>query len=271
MWNKRCRTKAKQNVFPARAHFLRRKNREAASIKDFTECTGAPFVPFGIAHAMAAFMVITFAFAMPLMTAKLATARQQGGLRFGLTALIAVQIALNIWVRVEIYGEPLKFNLPLHLCGVSLILNIIILLFKNYRAYEVGYFWALAGGVPAVLMPDVEYTFPHPFFVLFFTGHGLEITGVIFATVVFGFRPQLVSVVRALAATGTYALMIIPINYFLGTNYLYLRHKPEQPSIIDFLGPWPWYIFGLALIAVLLSFICFLPFAAGRQHHRGNK
>jgi uncharacterized membrane protein YwaF len=33
------------------------------------------------------------------------------------------------------------------------------------------------------------------------------------------------------------ALAVWPINAWLGTNYLYLMHKPAVPSLVDYLGP----------------------------------
>ena len=103
---------------------------------------------------------------------------------------------------------------------------------------------------------------------MFFTGHGLELTGVTYATIVMGFRPNPASITRAIWATAVYASIIMPLNYLLDLNYLYLRHKPEQPTLIDFLGPWPWYIFSLAVLAILASIVLYLPFALiARDRH----
>lgn len=77
-----------------------------------------------------------------------------------------------------------------------------------------------------------------------------------------GFRLRSGCVARALAATALYASIIMPLNYVLDSSYLYLRHKPEQATLIDLLGPWPWYILGLALVAVLVAVVLYLPFGA---------
>ncbi len=222
---------------------------------------GEPFTSFGFAHAVAATIVLCLALGLPLLIAKAASPRQQDRFRMVLIAIVLAQIVINPWVRVDVFGEPLRQNLPLHLCNASLILGAVTLLFRIYPVYEVAYFWALGGAIPAILMPDVEYTYPHPFFLLFFSGHGLELACVAFATFVFGFRPKLSSVGKAILATAVFAALVVPVNYALDTNYLYLRHKPMQPSVIDLMGPWPWYVLGLAGLVVLLALLSYFPVA----------
>ena len=125
---------------------------------------GTPFISFGFVHVVSAVTVLCLAFGLPLLIARTASPRQQDLFRIILIALVLAQLVINPWLRVNVYGEPLRQNLPLHLCHLSLILGTVTLLFRNYPAYEVAYFWALGGAIPAILMPDVEYTYPHPFF-----------------------------------------------------------------------------------------------------------
>lgn len=219
------------------------------------------FVAFGPAHWVGVIVVACVAVGLPIATLLLASPTQRRWLEIGLAFLLVAHVVVNAWVRSEFYGQPIQQHLPLHLCGASMILSVMVLLFHSYRAYEITYFWGLGGAIPALITPDVEYTFPHPFFVMFFTGHGLELTGVTFATIAMGFRPRSGSVARAIVATGAYASIILPLNYLLHSNYLYLRHKPEQSTLIDGLGPWPWYILSLAILAVLIAVVLYLPFA----------
>ena len=46
-------------------------------------------------------------------------------------------------------------------------------------------------------------------------------------------------------------------------NCLYLREKPWAPSPLDWLGPWPVYILGVEVLALLLLVLLALPFDPG--------
>jgi len=55
-------------------------------------------------------------------------------------------------------------------------------------------------------------------------------------------------------------LVVFGLNMLLGSNYMYLAHKPATASAIDFLGPWPLYLLWLELIALALFLLMALPF-----------
>ena len=58
------------------------------------------------------------------------------------------------------------------------------------------------------------------------------------------------------------------VNKILGTNFGFAAGPPPNPSLIDHLGPWPWYLVSMSAIAFVLYLLLALPFA-GRE--RGGK
>jgi hypothetical integral membrane protein (TIGR02206 family) len=50
------------------------------------------------------------------------------------------------------------------------------------------------------------------------------------------------------------------INAVLGSNYLFIAHKPDAQTLLDVLGPWPWYILSMEVIGLVVFVLLYLPF-----------
>lgn len=219
------------------------------------------FELFGLQHWISSGVTIGSAVLLPWLVRRAADSRLQETLGRVLALCLVGYLVVGPVVRAGIYGFPLREHLPLHLCGASVTLGALMLWLRSFRVFEVVYFWGIGGVLAALLTPDLQMGFPHPLFLLFFAGHGLALTAVMYATLVLRFRPTFRSVVIAMGATALYALLIFPVNLLLGSNYLYLMRKPFQASPLDYMGPWPWYILGLAAVVVIVCLMCYLPFA----------
>jgi uncharacterized membrane protein YwaF len=62
-----------------------------------------------------------------------------------------------------------------------------------------------------------------------------------------------------------YLISVGLINWLLGTNYGYACRKPDTPSLMDILGPWPWYLIALQGVALLLFLVLDAPFRRLRK------
>jgi hypothetical integral membrane protein (TIGR02206 family) len=219
------------------------------------------FSLFGSAHLLAMASIGIAGVTLPVWIRRW---RSEALVRRGahwLALLLVVQEVFQIWMQTAIYGFPLATRLPLHLCGVAVFLTAVVLVRRTYALYELVYFWGLGGAVQAILTPELHFGFPHPIFLTFFLGHGLLVVGALYATVVLGLRPTHRSIWRTFLATIVWAALVTPVNLVLGTNYLFLMHKPERASLIDYFGPWPWYIPVLAVVALALFYLYYAPFA----------
>lgn len=137
-----------------------------------------------------------------------------------------------------------------------------MLVTKNYSIYEFCYFLGIGGALQALLTPDLGlYGFPHFRFFQTYISHGLIISAAIYMTVVEGFRPTWKSLLRVALWINVYMVVVFVINMLIGSNNLFVAHKPPTASLLDLLSPWPWYILWMEAIGLVVCLILYLPFA----------
>lgn len=229
--------------------------------------TYSPFIPFGLDHVATMIIIGLLAFVIPML---LKTDNDSRGLVEArvLSVLLIISELGKLLVSVLIYNNSLATSLPLHLCGVAAFLVAWTLWHRSYSSYEIVYFWGIGGGVPAILTPDLLAGFPHPSFFYFFISHGLILLGVMYATIVFRFRPVFVSVAKAIVATFVLMAVIYPVNLLLDSNYMYLLAKPQALTLMEFMGQWPWYLLTLTVIGIIVYLLCYLPFLFIGRHEK---
>ncbi|HBV98234.1 MAG: hypothetical protein JL50_00010 [Peptococcaceae bacterium BICA1-7] len=173
--------------------------------------------------------------------------------------ILLLALSYQIW-SVAVREWSVFYSLPLQLCDISVILSAVMLFNKNNSIFEITYIWGLGGAFQALLTPNLWYAFPHFIFFQFFLAHGSIILACLFMIFVDGLRPRPGSLKRVVLVTNGYALVIAIFNFYTGSNYLFLCRKPDLPSLLDFLGPWPWYILSLELVLIFMFFLYNLPF-----------
>jgi hypothetical integral membrane protein (TIGR02206 family) len=231
--------------------------------KDYT---GDPFLLFGPGHliSLAVIMIINLSF---IWLRKCENQKLKNNVRYAITFLLLIsEGSWHIW-NIAIGEWTIQTHLPFHLCAVLVWTSLIMLLTKNYRIYEFAYFLGIAGASQALLTPEAGiYGFPHYRVFQTIIAHGSIVTAAIFMTVVEGYRPYWSSFNRVFLWTNIYMVAVTGINLLIGSNYLYTIHKPPSASLMDVLGPWPWYLLSVELVALVLCLLLYLPFM-----HRDRK
>ncbi len=154
--------------------------------------------------------------------------------------------------------------LPCQLCDVAALSGALALWFRNQRAAELVWFWGLAGTLNGLFTPALDEPFPSTRFLLFFALHGGVVVTALYVVIGLRLRPMPGAVWRAFGWSQVYIAGAGALNFALGSNYGFLRSKPAQASLLDALGPWPWYILGLEAVGLVIYFLLYLPFLSRR-------
>ncbi|MDA0136322.1 YwaF family protein [Solirubrobacter deserti] len=169
-----------------------------------------------------------------------------------LAVLIGGAFAIEFAVRATDGSWDWGFDLPLHLSDVVSILAPIALWTRRPLLVEVLYFWALTASLQAVITPDLRTTVPSVFFFTYFVTHSGAVVAAFLLVFGLGQRPRPGAVARVFAVTLGMAAAAGLGNVITGGNYMYLRAKPAQASLLDQMGPWPVYIAVAAALALVL-------------------
>ncbi len=189
-------------------------------------------------------------------------------------SLLLCEAGLHIWYVSQGIWRT-SSSLPLELCGITLLLSAVMLLTRSRLLYSFLFFAGIGGALIALLTPNLLYPFPHFRFLLFFMAHGAIIWASLYMTWVEGFRPSWKGIAFTMLVLNLVAALVYGSNSLLGSNYMFLMHKPSTASVLDFFGPYPYYLLveeGFALLIFVLMYACFfaLPELAGRRRRKDS-
>ena len=219
---------------------------------------GPQFIMFGRVHVLSIVVSVLVCMFLPACISTLKS-KTVDKIVFYLSLLVMFNIV--VWMYLEwIAGTfDIRSHLPLHLCRVANILLPIMVLTKNKTLYNVLYYWSLSGIFQALLTPDISQTFPHYHFFRFFITHNVMIFVIILYSMHRNFRPTMSGMWTSLIYMNIFLLIVFVINTFLGSNYFWIMEKPPMASLLDYLGPWPWYIFWAEFVAIIHFAFAYLP------------
>tara|TARA_B110000467_G_scaffold78668_1_gene71113 strand:+ start:293 stop:955 length:663 start_codon:yes stop_codon:yes gene_type:complete len=206
------------------------------------------------------FLFLILVISLPLVSKKYFSRKYQD--KIGQFIGIVVGANYCIWLLLEILAGTfdIKIHLPFQLCRVANILIPFIMIYKNDRVYQIIYFWGMSGVFQGLITPDIINDFPHFHFFRFWVAHDGMIIALVYATAVYGMRPKVESIKSAFIALNLFLLVSLSVNFVLDANYFWICGKPPMRSLLDYLGPWPWYIIAAEFVAILHFLLAYLPF-----------
>ncbi|MEY8038228.1 TIGR02206 family membrane protein [Saccharopolyspora cebuensis] len=210
------------------------------------------FVPYGPTHWAALGLGAVGAVVLVLVGRRLRGRRAEVRFRRGFAVLIlAFQVPVE--VRRLLPGQfDLHDSLPLQLSDLAWIAAAYALWSGRWWACALTYYWGLTLTPQAVFTPALDAPdFPHLAFLEFWVLHLVLPWAAIHLTWGAGVRPDWRGLRVAVATTAAWAVLVLGFNAWSGTNYGFLNRKPDNPSLLDLLGPWPGYLVVELVLVVL--------------------
>lgn len=236
------------------------------------ECMPQRFVVFSSTH------LLTLAVGCFVLGVLLISARRSQEVGLPLTRSVLAFLCLTAygysqyaWSTCQ-HALDLDNTLPFHLCDVAAFLAGYALLSRKVWAQELTYYWGLAATLQALITPALLYDLPHLTYVSFFVHHFAVVGAACFIPLCDGWRPHETwwrSPARALIWVNFYLIFAGMLNFMLGTNFGFVAHPPENPSLIDHLGPWPFYLISFEVIAGILFILLTLPWCTKNRSTGG--
>jgi hypothetical integral membrane protein (TIGR02206 family) len=221
------------------------------------------FVLFGPIHLAILSAVLALAGALSLAHRRVPAAAIF--IRRGFAAILLVDAAVDYGWQIWRHSLTFPAHMPFELCDLSMALTVLSLFLLRPLLFDLAYYWALAGASMALLTPNLQEPFPSFGAVQFFLSHGLTVAGVLYLLWSGQASPRAWSVARAMIGVNIFAVLAGAFDFVYKTNYFYLRSKPANPSLLDFLGPWPVYIVGTEAVTLVLFLLLYLPVRTSRK------
>ena len=159
------------------------------------------------------------------------------------------------------YWNPVD-NIPLHLCSISNFIACFILfvpkISKESKFFEFLYYAGIIGAFQAFFTPQINnFDGSNYEYIDWYLSHIGIMLLPIYMLKNLGFRLTKFSWLRVVAYLNILLIIIMPINYFIGSNYMYVNGKPEvnNPLII---GEWPIYIFFWEIIIIIFTYTLYV-------------
>lgn len=157
-------------------------------------------------------------------------------------ALVAFHVPILIYDL-----SPARFDidnsLPFHISDLAWMAAAYALWSRREWAYALTYYWGLTLAPQALITPALEAPEISSIdFFSFWGQHLLVLWAAVYLTWWVGMRPSWRGFAVAATVTVVWGIAMLGFNKVAGTNYLFVSRKPDNLSLVDFMGEWPWYL-----------------------------
>lgn len=178
-----------------------------------------------------------------------ATSTQTTVIRTAGWVLLTIALVQTIWSALP-SNWNINSSLPLHYSDLLRFITAIALISGLRWAVAVSYYWGLTLNLQAIITPHPSMLAgPTVDFLLYWVLHICVLAAPLVLVWGIGFLPQWRDFALTYLLAIGWAILVMPINAWLGTNYGFVNYPPDGASLVDWLGPWPIYVVWMAVIA----------------------
>lgn len=181
--------------------------------------------------------------------------------------LAVLILVLNVGMEIAAF-DPSRVaqSLPLQLSDLAPYAASVALWTYWWPAFSLTYYWGLVLSIQALLTPVLSGAdFPGAEFLAFFGIHVLVVWAAGFLAWGVGIRPSWRGYRFTVLVTVCWAAAMLVVNARTGTNFGFVSAKPSTASMLDLLGPWPWYLLPEAALVLAVWAALTAPWARGGE------
>ncbi|GAB3338646.1 TIGR02206 family membrane protein [Marivirga atlantica] len=152
-----------------------------------------------------------------------------------------------------------KNDLPIIFCNFTALVIPFYFIYRKQVTFDMLYYIIFAGAIQAIITPGLKFNFPHYEFLKFWTVHVGLIIFILYEMIVFKKLPSRKGIFTSFLTVQLYVIVVFILNSIINTNYLYLNTPPDNGTLLDALGGWPYYIIWMDLILIPYFILLYLP------------
>lgn len=149
-------------------------------------------------------------------------------------------------------------DLPFHLCGISgLICAILPFLKRKQVLFDFVFYTGIIGGIMSMLTPQMNsYDGSQFAYLEYYVRHSIILVMPIYLLQNYGMELTKKSMIRTFIALNVLLAIIMPFNFYVGGNYMYLAEPPQvkNPLVI---GEWPYYVLWFEVFMIVLLLVLY--------------
>lgn len=161
-------------------------------------------------------------------------------------------------LRTALNGDwNIVTDLPFHLCGISgLICSFLPFVKRKQFLFDFVFYSGIIGGIMSFLTPQMNgYDGSHFSYLEYYVRHILILLLPLFMFKNLNIQPSRYSSIKSFLILNLLMIFIMPLNFYLGSNYMYLAEPPEvnNPLVV---GVWPYYLlwFEVFILGLMAAF-----------------